>query len=738
MKRTIPVKRAGRLWFLPAAVIVLCGAAALGWQVRGADWVMPAVTARIEAATDLRLSADGPVAATLFPTVGLHAAGVRLTPDHGTGAEPLIYSDAADVELSWASLLRGHVRIERVRLLRSRMLAEPLQPPIDLEVAANGQGLQATVSSADAEIHVAGHEEGDTLALDHVSMSVPGLDGLVAEGTGRLSLHDPVRLVLNAGLNAGGAPIGAAAVAATYSSDGLVLERANWRRLDGLDVSLFGHAAASGGVLRFEGGLGASSEKDSRFDAAAEFDGTFGAGGLDVTLGRIDVRTGDSRLTGNAKIHGGEPERVTASMFLDRLDVSTVRQSPLVQLAGDIAAAGLDADTGLHLRIDELMAGGKSIGGGIVIDASSHGGTFDLHELAARALAGAPLRASGRVALGPAPVAVFDPVHIAYGQVEAAGRLRIDVSGPRPLLVGDLATGPLQLDTLFAGPPPLPPEPMTRRALAAAARAPAPPAWSGKAVALSASLPFDADIAFASPRVAWHAIRLDDARASVGVREHELTVTNLSATTFGGKLALTGRVDTASQPRVAAQLQLTGGDLGRILSDAGIPNIGAEGDIAAELAADGTSTAELVNSLAGNVTIAARDGTISGVDLPILSARLKQAQARPADILQLARVAAGGQTPFAALKGHFRVDRGVARTDDVQLAATDGAARVRGSIDLPRRSLNLVSEFEVTDPPGVPPLVVTLDGPLAAPRRVFDISRLQAYLLHRREPAPAR
>lgn len=734
MEENRRAKRARRLWLLPVGAVLLCGAAALAWEVWGAAWLLPRIAAEIEAASGLSLAADGPVAARLLPRIGMHVAGVRLTPGHSGEARPLLYADAADVDLSWAALLRGETRLRRLRLVRSRVLAEPLQPPIDMDIAAEGPRLDAVLSSGDADARVAAHRDGDTLVLDRVAVEVAGL-GEIASGSGRLSLRDPIRLVLNAGLKAN-APLGSAAVALTYSTDGLVLERADWRRPDGVDVTLFGHAAAEAGKLRFEGGLGLSSESDSRFDASAAFDGTFDADGLSVTIGQIDVRTGTSRLTGDAKLRGGDAARLAASLHLDRLDLSTLKQSPLAPLAAELAGTATTADAGLHLRIDRLTTGDTSIADGIVVDVARHAGTFDLHELAVRSLAGAPLWVGGRLTFGPGPIGIADDLHLRYGQTEAAGRLRFDVSGLRPRLDGEISTGPLHLDGLFAGPPPLPPPPVPRRVLAAPASArPAAAVSPQKLPPLPAAFPVDADIAVASPRIAWRHYRLDDVRARLDIREHELAISDLTAAALGGKVLGTARVEQAAQPRVDAELHLSGADLGAILSEAGIDSIAARADIRADLAARGDSIAALVNTLAGTVTVTARDGVLTGFDLAILSDHLRGRLRRPADILQLARFAAGGRTPFAALQGDFRIDGGVARTDDLRLTAATGAAHARGSIDLSRRTVDLVNEVQVTDPPAVPPLVVKLNGPWSAPRRVFDFSRLQSYLLHRRDAA---
>lgn len=727
MDEASPVKRRTWLRLLPMAVIGLLGAAVLAFELWGAAWLLPLVVNRIEAASSLRLAVAGPVKAGVVPWLGVRAADVQLTPP-GPSAQPLIHADTADIELSWSALLRGEIGIARLSLVRARLPAVAMLPAGDIEIAAGGAAVVMTWSSGDTSLRAEAHRDGDVLAIGHLAVRAGGL--LSAAGDGHLSLRDPIRLVVNAGVSAADHPAGDVAAALTYSTDGLVLERATWHRPDGLAINVFGHAAPSEGVLRFEGGLDAASDTDKAFDASAAFDGRLGADGLSTGFSNIDVRTAGSHLTGSAKL---EPGHLAAALRIDRVDFAALRRSPLAPLAA--SAAAFDADFGLHLRADEIVAGGTTVGEGIILDASRHAGTFELHELAARSLWGAPLRATGRLAVGPAPVAAFDALQVSYGGVEANGRLTLDASGARPSLTGELATGPLQLDRLFAGPPPPRPEPMTRRALAAAkARPPASAAaWSSQPLAVPAALPIDADVTFSAPKLAWRGYQLADVSGRLQAREHSLALSDLTAGAYGGRLTFNGRIAQADPPHLTVGLALVGADLGAVLSEFGVPDTTVHGDLAAELAADGRSSADLAAALAGSVTLANGTGVVTGIDLATMSERLKQRPARPTDVIQLARAASGGRTAFSALGGHFHVDRGVARTDDLHLTTATASARLTGSIDLPRQILDVVSEFQLTDPPGVPPLIVKLDGPFAEPRRVFDISRLQSYLVHRHD-----
>jgi hypothetical protein len=140
-----------------------------------------------------------------------------------------------------------------------------------------------------------------------------------------------------------------------------------------------------------------------------------------------------------------------------------------------------------------------------------------------------------------------------------------------------------------------------------------------------------------------------------------------------------------------------------------------------------------VNSLAGDIRIAAQQGIISGFDLAAVSERVKRLN-KPTDVFELARAGSGGRTAFSSLEGHFHVDRGIIRTEVARLLAPSGEARMTGSVNLPAWSLDLVNELRVNGAGDLPPLVMKLNGPIYAPRSVFDIERLQRELLRRGRP----
>jgi hypothetical protein len=721
--------------FFFAAAFAVVAAFALLWRFAAAEWLMPVLAARVEAATGLRIMADGPVKATFRPALGLQAAGIHVAEGKGPA---LFRADGLELELAWWPLLRGRAEPERARLLRTRVLAEPLLPPVDVDAQVRGSDVDVVLSANGGAVRATVRPEAGDLALPLLSFRGGPWS---ASGSGRLSLYGAVRLVLSVDrVEREGKLFGSAAVALNYGADGLILERGTWRSPQGLEAAVFGLVAPDGGALRFDGGLEAfTGPPDSGVEANARLGGTFGADGLALEIADIDIRGAGSRLTGTAKYTAGRPARIAAEFRVDRLDVAML--SDAARPLSLVAAIPPETDLDLRLRIAQFVAG-ATIVDGVVIDIARRGPVIELRELAARSLAGLPLQANGRLAVGPDATLTLDPLNVRYGTADAAGRLLLDLSGPLPRLSTELATGPLILDRLFAGPAPLPPEPMTRRAQAvavAAAHQPAAPAsWSAERFTLPRLPAIETELTVTTPRIAWRQYQADDAQLKVRLHDGKLEIAGLTGKAYGGRIELRGGADIGDRPRFAGTMALRDANLKSLLSDfAGIDAIVGRGDVTADLEAGGDSPVELVNSLAGVVRLAAREGAVTGFDLPAVSDRIARMN-RPTDLIEVARAGGGGRTPFSMFGGQFNLERGIARTDDLRLIASKGEAHVRGAINLPRWTLDLVNELRVTEPAGVPPLVIKLDGPIQSPRQVFDINRLQGYLLRRAAPATSR
>jgi AsmA protein len=171
-----------------------------------------------------------------------------------------------------------------------------------------------------------------------------------------------------------------------------------------------------------------------------------------------------------------------------------------------------------------------------------------------------------------------------------------------------------------------------------------------------------------------------------------------------------------------------------LASEAGLSSIEGRFDADASLAATGQSPAELIAGLSGEATLRGHDGAVTGIDLAAANEWLKVLD-RPFDLLGLIRSGLGGRTSVRELTGSFHAADGIVRSDDLRLTADGTAGQGAATFDLPRWTMTSRLEFRLTGLPMAPPLGVQLDGPIDAPREVFDVNPLQRFLKQRQHTA---
>jgi AsmA protein len=204
----------------------------------------------------------------------------------------------------------------------------------------------------------------------------------------------------------------------------------------------------------------------------------------------------------------------------------------------------------------------------------------------------------------------------------------------------------------------------------------------------------------------------------------------LSATLYGGNG--TGALsidfaDDAGNPRMTLVQDLRGISLGPLLLDAtgGTP-LSGRGDVQLDLATRGASTTAMLEALGGTAALRLREGAIGGIDLGRL---VREANAA-------AGVGSSAEsTSFSELGASFRIERGVARSQD--LSASTALLRIggEGQVDLARGAVDVRLRCTVApgpagqDGPAAATLAgltvpVALSGPLGQMAWQVDVAKL--------------
>ena len=196
-------------------------------------------------------------------------------------------------------------------------------------------------------------------------------------------------------------------------------------------------------------------------------------------------------------------------------------------------------------------------------------------------------------------------------------------------------------------------------------------------------------------RLAYKGLKVGPSRLAIAVDAGVAKVTLQQVELYGGAGQGSLTVDTTGQtPAIAASLQLTGVTLMPLLGDAaGIGWIDGRGTVALDLAAQGRSEPQIVETLQGKVQVSVADGAVTGIDI---DRSLRALQRGRMDRLAPRRE---DRTPFSALSGTFDIANGVAKNDDLKLVGANLQLSGAGTIELTPRRIDYTLQTKISGSP---------------------------------------
>jgi len=324
------------------------------------------------------------------------------------------------------------------------------------------------------------------------------------------------------------------------------------------------------------------------------------------------------------------------------------------------------------------------------------------------------------------------------GPVAVQGGAHARFDGPRPTVDATLQSSEIVAD-LF-----LPPNASTATAPSggkpAGGGGAAPPSsqlppgqhWSKEPFDFSPLKLSDAEVKLTSAAISYGKYRVEKPDLTLSLKNGVLDIHDLKGTMLQGPFDLKAQLDTTATPKLSGDVTISKADIHEALFSAGNIDV-ASGklDFGMKTAGAGASPFDLVSSLAGNGTMQVADGVVQGFDLKTISDRLKSLNSAMDFLAAFGTSMSGGQTKFTKLAGTFTIDKGVVRTNDVDLQADAGAGKITGAIDLPAWTVDMRGDFTLTDHPKVPGFGMRVTGPLDSPERKLDTKDLEAYLVQR-------
>lgn len=474
-------------------------------------------------------------------------------------------------------------------------------------------------------------------------------------------------------------------------------------------------------------------------------------GGVSIAIDRVDLTDGSvTQITGDKRevigaINGhldGNPAgavRLAVSAMVRGqavkadLDLGSLTcGAGGVPIAADITAVGLVSS----IKGALACADGRPVGvnGTLMVSGDDLAGVAKLAGMAQiPAILNNKLALKAGLKADQGAVALSDLV-LDLGAAHGAGKVAVKLGG-RPEVTADLALNRLNLDRLLGKQAALDGASPTRFAalpgyqVAAAGDEPvAPDHWSraklplGWRDALTLSLHLTAD-GIESGKLA-----LDKADVSLVMKDGQVTVPGFKAGLKGGEIKGALKLGAAAVPPVTLDVTLTGLSVPAMVQ--GVGPIGVTDGIvsaSAALTATGDSVARLVDTLAGTVTVAAKDGVVQGVNLTAVVGAI-DAVNELGDLPKLIGMKFNGETKFNSLSATAKIDQGIARIEDGVLKADSLDAGAALVVNLPAYQIDGKITVQVQSKRDLPPLVLDVSGPLDQPKVSPDPGSVQGLL----------
>jgi uncharacterized protein involved in outer membrane biogenesis len=231
---------------------------------------------------------------------------------------------------------------------------------------------------------------------------------------------------------------------------------------------------------------------------------------------------------------------------------------------------------------------------------------------------------------------------------------------------------------------------------------------------------FAAEGALSLGRFAYKGLKIGPSELAVSVDAGVANVKLQQIELYDGRGQGTLTLDaTGETPALAASLKLADLSLLPLLGDAaGVGWIDGRGTVALDLAAQGRSAEQIVETMRGKAQLAVADGALTGIDIDrglraLQRGRLDRLAPRHED-----------RTPFSELSGSFDIVDGVAKNQDLKLVSAHLQLSGEGTVELARRRIDYTLQTKIAGGPpddgaalrvGTIELPISVKGPLDRP-----------------------
>lgn len=285
----------------------------------------------------------------------------------------------------------------------------------------------------------------------------------------------------------------------------------------------------------------------------------------------------------------------------------------------------------------------------------------------------------------------------ALGDMQAKGDFAIQAAAPRPSVEGTLSFNTINFNIYGSGgnavqttPPDLTKE------------------WREQRLPFEDLKSVDGNISITTGSFTAGAVTAGPSTLKAQLNDGALQANLQTASLFGGKGAMDLALQQGETTRMKLALDVAGVAAKDFLAKAfGISFLEGPLSLKTDLTATGGSPAQLISTLAGNVTLSLTEGRIDGLDLAHVAGLVGSGD------LDGWGIAPGTATGVAQVSASARVADGIATLTDTTLQSAGLSANITGDVDLLRRAVNL----KVTPGEGLGlPVAAKVKGPWEKPK----------------------
>jgi AsmA protein len=297
------------------------------------------------------------------------------------------------------------------------------------------------------------------------------------------------------------------------------------------------------------------------------------------------------------------------------------------------------------------------------------------------------LAGSGKLSVGETRATLSD-LDAVLGETSIKGALDVEMAAGRPRVGGKLAISDLDMGALLVRPAkrssagdaaPTPPQampPPQRNETAARG-------WRDDPINLALLRAADVDITLSVGRLLYKDIKAGPGALAVEVKDGVASIKLDGIELYGGRARGTLMLDgTADVPVAGANLTLTGVSMPPLSGDTlGFQWLDGRGNVALEVAGQGLTERQIVESLNGRLSVAIADGAMIGADAGKIVTNLQQGR------LASLAPAPGDRTTFSELAGTFEIVNGTATSRDLRLVSPHVKLDGEGTFALGERQM---------------------------------------------------